>query len=121
MASVKLPSTGRVNNKKQLQSFTKPIGDFMNQVYIPKLKEYKYHRNHFIMLSKNYTGKDRRENGFMKSLHDVFTSRDYAERLMASFDMEIMSQHFGGNASVSMEGCSVEAVKQSVLDLSCGA
>ena len=39
VVSAKLLSTGRVSNKKQLQSFTKPIGDFMNQVYTPKLKE----------------------------------------------------------------------------------
>jgi len=31
MAEVKAPSIGKVNSKKQLQSHTKPIGQFMDK------------------------------------------------------------------------------------------
>ena len=38
---------------------------------------------------------------------DVETTRDYAERLSFELNNKIMSQHFGNNLSLSIEGASV--------------
>ena len=38
----------------------------------------------------------------------VKTRRDYAERLSATFNLEIQSEHFGNGRSLSIEGSTVE-------------
>ena len=40
--------------------------------------------------------------------NDIMTRRDYAERLLAKFNEEIQSNHFGQGTNLSMEGCFVE-------------
>ena len=39
---------------------------------------------------------------------DVLCRRDYAERLVASFDNQIQPEYYGGNRSVSTEGIELE-------------
>ena len=83
---------------------TRPFREFMDNFYIPTLEKYAYHRHHYILLSKNICGLDRK-----KSLKpgDIETTRDYAERLSFELNNEIMSQHFGNSISLSMEGVAV--------------
>ena len=49
-----------------------------------------------------------RNTAIICSNYDIFTQRDYADRLLAEFDLEIQSTHFGDSVTLSMEGCSVE-------------
>ena len=66
--------------------------------------KYRKHRFQFIILSKNHTGKDRRniEPG------EVWSQRDFAERLTLKFNNEAQMEHFLGGATISIEGVAVE-------------
>ena len=78
--------------------------EFIEDFYLPTLEKYAYHRPHYIFLSKNMCGLERK-----KSLKpgDIETTRDYAERLSFELNNEIMSQHFGCSIYLSMKGVCV--------------
>lgn len=59
------------------------------------------------MLSSTYSTGDRKD-GWKKFPGDVMSHRDYAERLTAKLNQEIVSTHFGGKSIISMEGCAVK-------------
>ena len=83
------------------------IGKFMSDFYLSALEKFVYHIYNVKILSKPFCGAKRRTT-FMRKPSSLLTVRDYAERLSASFDLEIQSNHFGNGRSLSIEGCSVE-------------
>ena len=49
-----------------------------------------------------------RVDAFKQQSNGIMTRRDYAERLLAKFNEEIQSTHFGQGTTLSIEGCYVE-------------
>ncbi|OEU12948.1 hypothetical protein FRACYDRAFT_243200 [Fragilariopsis cylindrus CCMP1102] len=66
--------------------------EFFTKYYLPHLKKYTYHRFLKIILSKSNI-EDVRLSRLQPG--EVAGSRDYAERLLMKFHMEIQSEHFG--------------------------
>ena len=106
-ATLKIDRKGKVRTRKCLTLLEEPIGNFMYKYYLPAIEKYSYHRPHVIILRKKHCGA-MKMNAFKNSPGSVKTRRDYAERLSATFDLEIQSEHFGNGRSLSMEGSSVE-------------
>ena len=81
-----------------------PFNSFFHDYYLKSLLKYRKHRFQFIILSKNHIVKDRRniEPG------EVWSQRDFAERLTLKFNNEAQMEHFLGGATISIEGVAVE-------------
>ena len=62
------------------------------------------HRFLYIILSNNHTRRDRRKI----NVGELWTQRDFAERLTLKFNKEAQIEHFGGGRTVSLEGVAVE-------------
>jgi hypothetical protein len=107
---------GKISTRKQLTLLERPIGVFLRDFYLPSIEKLAYHLPHVIILSKNHCGAMRRLI-FEKFVRSIKTHRDYAERLLAIFDLEIQSSHFGNGRSLSMEGSSVETYLKEEIDL----
>ena len=61
------------------------------------------------ILGTNHCGEMRRTEFKQHELfQDVIFCRGYAERVVARFDNQIQSEHYGGNRSVSIEGITLE-------------
>ena len=93
-----------MNSRKELTKMNLPIDKFITDYYLPMLEKLCYHLPHVIILSKHHCGEMRRA-AILCNNHDLFTRRDYADRLVAAFELEIQSGHFGDNVTLSMEGC----------------
>jgi hypothetical protein len=104
---------GKISTRKQLTLLEQPIGVFLKDFYLPGLEKLAYHLPHVIILSKNHCGAMRR----LIFVRSIKTHRNYAERLLAIFDLEIQSSHFGNGRSLSMEGSSVETYLKEEIDL----
>jgi hypothetical protein len=98
---------GRISTRKQLTLLERPIGVFLSKFYLPCIGKLVYHLPHVIILSKTQCGNMRRLI-FEKYAHSIKMYRNYAECLLAIFDLEIQSSHFGNGKSLSREGSSVE-------------
>jgi hypothetical protein len=74
---------------------------FYKEYYLKQLKKYTYHRFLKTILSKANT-----EDISLEQLQPgkAIGSRDYAERLLMKFHMEIQSEHFGAGRDISIEG-----------------
>jgi hypothetical protein len=97
---------GKVRTRKHLTLLTRSIGTFMKEYYLKTLEIYAYHLSLVHILSKKACGEMRRLL-FESMPGSVRTIRDYAERLLAIFDQEAQSEHFGNGRSLSMEGSAV--------------
>ncbi|OEU07188.1 hypothetical protein FRACYDRAFT_251490 [Fragilariopsis cylindrus CCMP1102] len=75
--------------------------EFFTDYYLPHLEKYTYHRFLKIILSKSNI-EDVRFSRLQPG--EVAGSRDYAERLLMKFHMEIQSEHFGQGRDLSIEG-----------------
>ena len=61
------------------------------------------------ILGTNHCGELRRTSFKRRELfQDVLCRRDYAERVVASFDNQTQYEYYGGNRSVSIEGIALE-------------
>jgi hypothetical protein len=74
---------------------------FYKEFYLKQLKKYTYHRFLKIILCKSNT-EDIRLEGLRPG--KAIGSRDYAERLLMKFHMEIQSEHFCQGRDLSIEG-----------------
>ena len=54
-----------------------------------------------------------RSEGCFSVPSDIFSVRDYAERLSEHFNLEIQSDHFRNGRSLSIEGCNIEFIDES--------
>ena len=100
---------GTLRCRRELTKMQLPISQFMTDYYLPMMEKLCYHLPHVIVLSKHHCGRMRKE-AIMATVHDILTRRDYADKLIAEFDLEIQSTHFGDSVTLSMEGCSVEFI-----------
>ena len=97
----------RMSRRKEITLLTTSIYDFHQKVYIPYMKRYKYHMALVSLLSKNHC-KKMRSNAFRQHRSWFLTEMDYAERLAKQLNGEIQSDHFGDNATLSIEGCTLQ-------------
>ena len=95
---------GSSQRRTQLVLLNVPVPTFFENYYLPCLQKYRMHKFLYIILSKNHTGKDRRNI----TTGEVWTQRDFAERLTLKFNKEAQLEHFGGGRTVSQEGVAVE-------------
>ena len=110
VASVKkgiLESEERLTRRKEMTFLKTKIMEFHQNVYAPYLKRYKYHIALVTLLSKNYC-KKMRIDAFMKNKTWLLSEMDYAERLAKQLNFEIQSDHFEDNATLSIEGCTLQ-------------
>ena len=94
----------KITKRKEITLLELSIEHFHKNVYIPHLKKYKYHIALVTLLSKNHC-KKMRCDAFDRNENWLLSERDYAERLVKELDGEIQSDHFGDNATLSIEGC----------------
>ena len=92
---------GTFRKKKYLIHQTKSFPVFFKDYYIVTMKRYIKHYFHKIILSKRNVEDVRLINLLVGEL---MSSRDYAERLLLKFHMEIQSEHFGQGRNLSIEG-----------------
>ena len=79
------------------------ISDFHTSFYIPAIHKLAFHLLHVHIFGTNHCGELRRTAFKRRELfQDVLCRRDYAERVVASFDNQIQSEYYGGNRSVSI-------------------
>ena len=85
------------------------ISDFHTSFYIPAIHKLDFHIPHVRILGTNHCG-EMRCTAFKR--HELFQyvlfSRDYAERVVASFPHQIKSYYYGGNISVSIDVIELE-------------
>jgi hypothetical protein len=74
---------------------------FYKEYYLKQMKKYTYHCFLKIILSKSNTEDIRLER---LRPGEAIGSRDYAERLIMKFHMEIQSEHFSQGRDLSIEG-----------------
>ena len=101
----------KIVRRKEIIHMECSINEFHDKVYLPILRKYKYHLALVIILSRNYCKKIRNE-AFINHDNWFLSERDYAERLIKELDGEIQSEHFGDNASLSIEGCTLQYHKK---------
>ena len=81
------------------------IPDFNTSFYIPDIQKLAFHLPHVRILGTNHCGKMRHTAFKRRELFQyILCRRDYAERVVASFDNKIQSEYYGGNRSVTTEG-----------------
>ena len=97
----------KIVRRKEITLLESSISSFHKDVYIPMLQKFKYHIAIVSILSKNHCKKLRCE-AFKENPSWMLSERDYAERLIKQLDGEIQSDHFGDNASLSIEGCTLQ-------------
>ena len=102
-----MKATEKIVRRKEITMVTLPIHRFHREVYIPMLMRYKYHINLVSILSKNHC-KAMRIEAFNNNPSSFLSERDYAERLVKELDGEVQSEHFGDNATLSIEGCTLK-------------
>ena len=69
------------------------ISDFCTSFYIPAIHKMTFHLPHVRILGTNHCGEMRRTAFKRRELfQDVLCRRDYAERVLASFDNQIQSE-----------------------------
>ena len=66
-------------------------------------------------LFKNICGGLRHDACYFKP-RNIFTIRDYVERMSSNFNLEIQSKHFGIGRSLSIEGCIIEIADKDLND-----
>ena len=75
---------GKLTKKTQLVLLNVPVPTFFENYYLPCLQKYRMHKFLYIILSKNHTGKDRRNI----TTGEVWTQRDFAEKQTLKFNKE---------------------------------
>ena len=89
------------------------IDEFHNKHYQKSIYKLAHHLPHVKILGTNETGKTRKEAFHSRGgKGDMQSKRDYAERLTEDTGVQIQSQHWGANCSLSMEGQAIEYWKR---------
>ena len=79
---------GTVRCRRELVRMNLPISEFMMEQYLPMMEKLCFHLPRVIILSKYNCGKMIKAV-ILCSMYDIFMRRDYANRLLAEFDLEI--------------------------------
>lgn len=83
----------------------KTFKEFIKSCHLKSLKDCKRHRFLCIILSRNFTSKEREEDILV---NEIFSHRDFSERLKLEFANQTQEEHHGSNATVSIEGCAIK-------------
>ena len=99
----------KIYTRKELVMTETTISDFHTSFYIPGIQKLAFHLPHVRIIGTNHCG-EMRHTAFKRHelFQDVLCCRDYADRVIASFDNRIQSEYYGGNKSVSIEGIKLE-------------
>ena len=81
------------------------IAEFHTSLYIPAIQKITFQLPHVRILGTDHCGNTRRK-AFSCSItkQDVFCRHDYAKIVVAIFAHQILSEYYGGNISMSIEG-----------------
>ena len=102
---------GRLHTKKEIVLLEETITSFHQNYYMPSIEKLAYHLAHVRILGSNHVGLTRKQALMRRGQKkDIKLVRDFAERLGSCFGKEFQSQHFGGSASLSMEGVAFDYV-----------
>ena len=82
---------------------------FMIEYYLPSFETYMYHMNYGRILSNTICDNLRKETGLYVP-GSILSVRDYSERLLARFNLEIQSDHFETGRNISIEGYNIEFI-----------
>ena len=96
---------GNLSKRKHLVLLNNSISKFHKKYYKAAIHRLAFHLPHVMILGKNHCAKLRREafEERVKDNFDICCERDYAERFVLKPGIEVQSQHFGGNRSLSIE------------------
>ena len=99
----------KIYTRKELVMMETTIYNFRISFYIIAIQKLVFHIPHVQIMVTNNCG-DSRQTSFKrcKSFQDVLCRRDYAERVVTSFDHQIQSEYYSGNRSMSIEVISLE-------------
>ena len=88
----------KLYTRKEIVTMEKSIDDFHTSFYIPAIQKLDIHLPHVLILGTNNGVNTRREE-FKRCTEKkhVLRSRNYAERVVASFSHQIQSRYYGGN------------------------
>ena len=89
----------------KMTELRKTFKDFMKNHCLKSLKDCKKHRFLCIILSRNFTLKEREEDIVV---NEVFSHQDLSERLKLEFANQTQEECHGSNAAVSIEGCAIK-------------
>ena len=94
---------------KELVMMETTISDFHTSLYIQDIQKLAFHIPHVRILCTNHCGEMQRTAFKRRELFQyVLCRRDYAERVVASFDNQIQYEYYVGNRYVSIEGIALE-------------
>ena len=83
----------KIYTKKELVMMETTISNFHTSFYTPAIQNLAFHLPHVRILGTNHCGELRRTAFKRRELfQDVLCSRDYAERVVASFAYQIQSE-----------------------------
>ena len=92
-----------IYTRKELVIIETKNSIFYTSFCIPAIQTLEFHLPHVHILGTNNCGEMQRTAFKRHGLfQDLLCSRDYAERLVASFDHQIQSYYYSGNISVSI-------------------
>ena len=99
---------GKLSKKTKLIHERLDFLTFFSKHYLPALQKFKKHRFQYIILSKNHTGSD------SKNIvpGEVWTQRDFSERLTLQFNHQAQLEYYSGGATISLEGVAVKFFRQ---------
>ena len=103
---------GKTYGNKKLVSKSVSFADFFDNYYIKALKQFKQHLFLVIMLSNNHASL-LREN---IQPTDVWSSRDFAERLTLMFNKQAQHEYFTGGSTISLEGVAIKFFQPGCTD-----
>ena len=103
-------SVGKFLRRKHLFLKKLPFNEFFNQYYLPTLIKYKRQRFLCIILSRTHIAKQRQQSLIEG---EVWSMRDFAERLTLKYNLKCQSEHFLCGATVSLERVDVEFLNRS--------
>ena len=86
-------SSTKIYTRKELVMMETTISGFHTSFYIPAIQKLAFHLPHVHIIDTNHCGEMRRTAFKRRELfQDVLCRRDYAERVVASFDNQIQSE-----------------------------
>ena len=100
---------GSLSTRKNLVLHETSINEFHANYYSTAIAKLAFHLPHVQILGTNEVGNTRRQALHSRaSKQDCSCKRDYAERFSDVTAIQVHSQHWGGNRTLSMEGVALE-------------
>ena len=102
-------STTKLYTRREIFMMQISIDDFHTSFYIPAIKKLSFHLTNVRIIGTNNCGNTCHE-AFKRHIsnHYLLCCRNYSERVVASFEHQILSEYYSRNRSVSIEGITLE-------------